>query len=83
MATTWHQKVIQHLLATDDRLFRQAIKCCEEESETKAPQWINPKAFLEWMRGDEPEDARDNGDSAKAYADFLLEEWRLYGPQGE
>ena len=83
MATNWHRQVIQQLLETDDVLFRQAIKACEEESETKAPLFTNPAAFLEWMRGDEPADARENGDTAKEYADFLVQEWKLFGPQGE
>jgi hypothetical protein len=84
MATTpWHRQVVQRLLETDDKLFREAIKACEEESDSKAPLFTDPKAFLEWMRGDEPEDARDNGETSKDYADFLLEEWRLFGPQGE
>jgi hypothetical protein len=83
MATNWHRQVIQQLLETNDKLFRQAIKACEEESESKAPLFTDPKKFLEWMRGDEPADCRESGDTAKAYATFLLEEWKLFGPQGE
>lgn len=38
---------------------------------------------LEWLRGDEPQDAFDAGESPEDYADHLTTEWDLYGPEGE
>ena len=35
------------------------------------------------MRGDEPAEAEGSGDTPEDYADFLIEEWELFGPAGE
>jgi hypothetical protein len=83
MKTNWHHQVIQHLIETDDELFKLAIKACENESETRAPNINEAVAFLKWMRCDEPADTLACGETAKAYADFLIQEWKLFGPGGE
>lgn len=42
-----------------------------------------PFEFLVALRGDEPADAFDAGDSAQDYASHVTTEWDLYGPEGE
>ena len=79
----WCIHVVEAIEAEDEEMFKAAIKSCEEESDVPLPEPRTSQAVLEWMRGDEPQDAFDGGDSAQDYADFLLEEWELFGPQGE
>ncbi len=35
------------------------------------------------LRGDEPQDAYHEGDTPREYAEFLIAEWKLFGPEGE
>lgn len=77
----WAEKVVIYLRNKNASLFQEAIDCVQEEYDSPGP--TAPAEQLAWMRGDEPEEACDNGDSAEEYADFLLAEWDLYGPRGE
>lgn len=86
MATTnvneWAGQVIAALRTPErNQLFQEAIDLCHDESGEDTPE--DGLALLEWMRGDEPQDCFDNDESAQEYADFLYEEWELFGPQGE
>lgn len=78
----WSKQVVDRLRSGENaKLFQEAIDCVQEEYDSLGP--TEPYALLEWMRGDEPEEACENGDSPEEYADFLVAEWDLYGPQGE
>lgn len=77
----WAEQVVARLRAENGKLFQEAIDAVQEEYDSKAP--TVPYEILEWMRGDEPEEAFENGDSPEEYADFLVAEWDLYGPRGE
>lgn len=78
---SWAEQVIEILKSKDPSLFEQAIEAMQEEYDSKGPASGLP--LLEWLRGDEPEDCFECGDTEEEYADFLLEEWRLFGPAGE
>jgi hypothetical protein len=52
-----------------------------DEQERLSEEWT--AASLLRIRGDEPEDSFDDEDSPFAYADFLIAEYSLYGPEGE
>ena len=60
---------------------KEAVLIVERGSGETAP--AQALALLSWMRGDEPADAYEAGDSAHDYAGFLLAEWRIFGPEGE
>lgn len=78
----WAEQVVNRLRAGEkSKLFQEAIDCVQEEYDSPGP--TAPRELLEWMRGDEPEEAFENGDSFEEYADFLVAEWDLYGPRGE
>lgn len=79
---TWSERVVKHLRGGEnEKLFQEAIDSVQEEYSSPGP--TVPYELLAWMRGDEPEEAFENGDSPEEYADFLVAEWDLYGPRGE
>lgn len=55
----------------------------DETGEALPDGVTSPFEFLAALRGDEPADAFENGDTAQDYADQLTTEWDLYGPEGE
>jgi len=63
-------------------LFKDAIAAVEEESEEEMP--TTSADFLEWLRCDEPRDAYEIEKlPPQEYANFLIDEWKLFGPRGE
>lgn len=77
----WCVQVITHLQEKNNALFQEAIKSVQENYDSPAPSV--PCKQLEWMRGDEPFEAQENGDTPEQYASFLLNEWEVFGPEGE
>lgn len=78
---SWSTQVVASLRKDEGAdLFQESIELVQQE-QGPAPElaW----ELLPWLRGDEPREAFEGGDSPKDYADFLLAEWDLYGPEGE
>lgn len=82
MNKSWSEAVVEACRADEERseLFAEA---CKINAEDNGPTPSDASALLEWLRGDEPVDAEEGGDTAQDYADFLLTEYDLYGPEGE
>lgn len=84
----WCAIVVRHLSKVDDALFKKAVEANEKESGRRAPHLSTSTSpsYLRWLRGDEPRGSYDedpSSSSAREYAEFLIEEWRLFGPEGE
>ncbi len=77
----WALQVVRALEAGNKSDYHEALNSCSNETGEKPPAAAGES--LSWMRGDEPQEAFDHGDPAQEYADFLLCEWDLYGPEGE
>ena len=62
-------------------LWKEVIRLTVEDRDEPAPE--DPSGFFFWLRGDEPREAYDAGETDAYYAAFLLEEYNLFGPRGE
>lgn len=82
---SWASQVVEILKSKNPSLFEEAIEAAEEEYDDRLDEVEKRDALtlLEWLRGDEPEDCFEASDSEEEYADFLIEEWKLFGPLGE
>lgn len=70
----WSEKV--WALLQKQPIFSQVLKANDEEIG-------RPTKDIGDLRGDEPHDMWECGDSPQRYVKSLLDEWTLYGPQGE
>lgn len=89
LSKAWAAQVVKHLTSTPERrrLTEAAVSHVRREMN------MTPNLFgltvtyavdlLPEMRGDEPAEAEGSGDTPEDYADFLIEEWELFGPAGE
>jgi hypothetical protein len=75
----WCSDVVSILRGSD--LYTAAVESQSQNSGSAAPG--DEAKFLDWMRGDEPHDVFESGNTASQYAEFLLDEWALFGPAGE
>jgi hypothetical protein len=79
----WAGKVLE--ACNEDKnwiVIQKAIDYVRNET-GEVPPLSHAPLLLEWLRGDEPRDCCDNGDTPSEYAKFLLEEYTLFGPEGE
>lgn len=71
---SWLNDVLELLMTKHSRIYNYAI-CAGVDGKVVGG--------LEALRGDEPYDAWENDDAAQEYVNFLVEEWAIYGPEGE
>ena len=72
--TDWLARVEELLVEEHNEIYGKALAAHGEFDEENN---------LESMRGDEPEETYDAGDTPEEYVSFLVEEWELFGPEGE
>lgn len=78
---SWCADVVNSLRARNNDLFEDVLEVARDDLDTPQPE--TPHELLLWLRGDEPREEFDANSPVNAYVDFLLEEWRLFGPRGE
>jgi len=84
--STWARQVIDAVNATEGgpaNMMDASMLVRDELGHNLPDSVTEPFEFLAALRGDEPADAFDAGDSAADYASMLTTEWDLYGPEGE
>lgn len=85
LTNEWAAEVIKCIVKDHERshFFDEALHYTAGETGEKIPSLKNADFVLAWLRGDEPRDAQEGLATPAHYADFLLTEWDMYGPQGE
>lgn len=73
----WAERVVEALRSNSNETLKVAI------ADAEAREGDPPDELLLWLRGDEPFEAYERGDSADEYALFLGVEWETRGPQSE
>lgn len=78
----WCYKVVEEL-KKNGTLLSEVISTQTSGSGKSPPPRDESELLLQWLRGDEPLEMYNFGDSPEAYAQFLVDEWRIFGPEGE